>query len=52
MGERLRQLDGRFLRAFTDKAPFEDMLRKMPVKVILNGQVALLGAAVYAGWSR
>lgn len=44
--------DGRFLRAFTDKAPFEDMLRKMPVKVILNGQVALLGAAVYAGWSR
>lgn len=40
--------DGRFLRAFSDKAPFEAMLRQMPVKVILNGQVGLLGAAVYA----
>jgi glucokinase len=40
--------DGRFLNAFSAKAPFEDMLRRMPVKVILNEQVGLLGAAVYA----
>jgi glucokinase len=40
--------DGRFLRAFTAKAPFEDMLRRMPVKVILNDQAGLLGAAAYA----
>ena len=40
--------DGRFLHAFSEKAPFEEMLRKMPVKVILNDQVGLVGAAVYA----
>jgi len=40
--------DGRFMRAFCDKAPFDGMLRNMPVKVILNAQVGLLGAAVYA----
>ena len=40
--------DGRFMRAFLDKAPFEAMLRKIPVKVILNPEVGLLGSAVYA----
>jgi glucokinase len=40
--------DGRFLHAFREKAPFEDMLRRMPVKVILNDQVALVGAAICA----
>lgn len=40
--------DGRFLRAFNEKPPFEDMLRRMPVTVILNQHVGLLGAAVYA----
>jgi glucokinase len=40
--------DGRFLRAFAAKAPFEQMLRRMPVSVILNPQVGLLGAARYA----
>ena len=40
--------DGRFIRAFFDKAPFEDMLRRIPVRVILNDQAGLLGAAVYA----
>ena len=40
--------NGRFLRAFSEKAPFEAMLRRMPVNVILNEQVGLLGAAVYA----
>ena len=40
--------DGRFLRAFTRKTPYEAMLGNMPVKVILNSQTALLGAAVFA----
>ena len=42
-------VDGRFLRAFADKSPFESMLRAVPVQVILNDQAGLLGAAVYAG---
>lgn len=37
--------DGRFLRAFTDKAPFRDLLKQIPVRVILNHGAALLGAA-------
>jgi glucokinase len=41
--------DGRFKRAFRSKAPFEPLLAAMPVKVILNPETALLGAAVYAG---
>lgn len=40
--------DGRFMRAFRDKSPYHDMLARMPVKIILNGDAALLGAAVYA----
>ena len=40
--------DGRFMRAFRSKAPFEALLSAMPVKVILNPEAALLGAAVYA----
>ena len=40
--------DGRFMRAFRDKAPFDRMLARMPVKVILNAEAGLLGAAVYA----
>jgi glucokinase len=39
---------GGFLAAFNDKAPMENLLRSMPVQVILNPQAALLGAAVYA----
>ena len=42
-------LDGRFVRAFVDKAPpFGEMLAKIPVKVILNEEATLLGAAVHA----
>lgn len=40
--------DGRFLRAFRQKTPLEPLLEAMPVKVILNGEAGLLGAAVYA----
>jgi glucokinase len=39
---------GAFMRAFRGKAPLEPMLDLMPVKVILNAEAGLLGAAVYA----
>jgi len=38
---------GAFLNAFCAKAPFESLLEKMPVKVILNAEAGLLGAAVF-----
>jgi glucokinase len=40
--------DGRFMRAFGAKAPFEQMLSEIPVHVILNAEAGLLGAAVFA----
>jgi glucokinase len=41
--------DGRFMRAFCDKAArFREMLSKIPVKVILDDEAGLLGAAVCA----
>ena len=40
--------DGRFIRAFREKAPFEALLAAMPVQVILNAETGLLGAAVFA----
>jgi len=39
---------GSFLRAFRHKAPLEAMVAATPVKVILNAESALLGAAVFA----
>jgi glucokinase len=39
---------GLFMRAFLAKPPLEEMVRRMPVKVILNPEAGLLGAAVYA----
>jgi glucokinase len=39
---------GLFLRAFRSKSPLEQMLDAIPVKVILNPEAALLGAATYA----
>jgi glucokinase len=38
---------GSFMRAFRAKPPLEAMLAAMPVKVILNAETGLLGAAVY-----
>jgi glucokinase len=38
---------GAFMTAFRTKAPFEAMLSKMPVKIILNAEAGLLGAAVF-----
>jgi glucokinase len=40
--------DGRFMRAFLDKAPMHELVARVPVKVILNGDAGLLGAAVFA----
>jgi len=40
--------NGTFMRAFRAKPPLEAMLEAMPVKVILNAEAGLLGAAVYA----
>ena len=40
--------DGRFMRAFTAKPPFEALLASVPVNVILNADTALIGAAVLA----
>jgi glucokinase len=38
---------GAFLRSFRAKSSFESMLAKIPVKVILNEETGLLGAAVF-----
>lgn len=40
--------DGRFLEAFTAKGVMTELVSKVPVKVILNPQAGLLGAAVAA----
>jgi glucokinase len=39
---------GDFMEAFRAKPPMEGMLARMPVRVILNDEAGLLGAAVYA----
>jgi glucokinase len=39
---------GRFIEAFRNKAPMTDLLRTLPVHVILNPSAGLLGAAVRA----
>jgi glucokinase len=39
---------GSFMRAFRAKPPLEAMLRAMPVKIILNDETGLVGAAVFA----
>lgn len=40
--------DGTFLRAFRDKGPLEPLLARIPVRVIMNPDVGLLGAAAVA----
>ena len=39
---------GLFIEAFRDKSPLGDLLRTIPVSVILNPAAGLLGAAVCA----
>jgi glucokinase len=43
---------GAFMRAFLAKPPLDSMLRAMPVRVILNAESGLLGAAVFAAGRR
>jgi len=43
---------GAFMRAFLAKPPLDPMLRAMPVRVILNAESGLLGAAVFAAGRR
>jgi glucokinase len=40
--------DGTFMQAFTDKGRMRSYLEAIPVRVILNDETALLGAAHYA----
>ena len=40
--------DGSFMAAFTDKGRYRDFAADIPVKVVLNPEAALLGAASYA----
>ena len=39
---------GVFMEAFVTKEPMRDLLERVPVKVILNPEAGLIGAAVYA----
>jgi glucokinase len=39
---------GAFMDAFLDKAPMTDMLTRVPVKVIMNSEAGLIGAATFA----
>jgi glucokinase len=39
---------GRFVEAFVAKPPMTELLSRVPIKVILNTEAALLGAAVFA----
>jgi glucokinase len=39
---------GLFMDAFLSKEPMRGLLERVPVKVILNPEAALLGAAVHA----
>jgi glucokinase len=41
-------MGGGFIDAFLDKDPMHDLLRMMPVRVILNPRTGLLGAAIRA----
>jgi glucokinase len=41
--------DGTFMKAFTNKGRYKRLLSNMPVKVVMNPQTALLGAASVAG---
>jgi glucokinase len=42
--------DGTFMRAFVDKGRYGDLLRAVPVQVVLNEQAALRGAAYYGAF--
>lgn len=41
--------DGTFMKAFTNKGRYKRLMANMPVRVVMNQQTALLGAASVAG---
>lgn len=41
--------DGTFMKSFTNKGRYKRLMNNMPVKVVMNQQTALLGAASVAG---
>jgi glucokinase len=41
-------LEGGFMRAFLAKGRLESLVRRIPVRVVLNADAALIGAALYA----
>lgn len=41
--------DGAFMKAFTNKGRYKRLMSQIPVKVVMNQQTALLGAASVAG---
>lgn len=43
-----RLLDGGFVQAFLAKGRLESFVRRIPVRVVLNADAALVGAALYA----
>ena len=43
-----RVCDGLFMKAFTDKGRFAELLSQVPVHIILESRAALMGAAAYA----
>jgi glucokinase len=42
--------DGTFMRSFTDKGRYRELLSAVPVRVVLNQETALQGAAYYAAF--
>jgi glucokinase len=44
--------DGTFMKAFTEKGRLSPIVTRIPVKIIMNDQAALLGAAAHAARSR
>jgi glucokinase len=44
-----RLLEGGFMRAFLAKGRLGSFVRRIPVRVVLNADAALIGAALYAG---
>jgi glucokinase len=40
--------DGTFMKAFTNKGRYKRLMSSIPVKVVLNQQAALVGAASHA----
>lgn len=45
-----QMIDGRFMQAFLDKGRMSQLLNDIPVRIIVNTKVGLIGAAYYAAY--